>query len=45
MKSGFNAVGRYTEVWIRDFNTFVDLSEDVFESKVLKENLLVFFKL
>lgn len=45
MKTGFNAGGHYTEVWIRDFNTFVDLSADVFEPSVLKENLLVFFKL
>ena len=45
MKTGFNAGGHYTEVWIRDFNTFIDISADVFEPSVLKENLLVFFKL
>ena len=45
MKTGFNAGGHYTEVWIRDFNTFVDISSDVFEPSVLKDNLLVFFKL
>ena len=45
MKTGFNAGGHYTEVWIRDYNTFVDLAADVFEPEVLKENLLVFFKL
>ena len=45
MKTGFNAGGHYTEVWIRDFNTFVDISSNVFEAAVLKDNLLVFFKL
>jgi len=45
MKTGFNAGGHYTEVWIRDFNTFVQISADVFEPAILKENLLVFFKL
>lgn len=45
MKTGFNAGGHYTEVWIRDYNTFVDLASAVFEPAVLKENLLVFFKL
>jgi glycogen debranching enzyme len=45
MKTGFNAGGHYTEVWIRDFNTFVDISSEVFEPSVLKDNLLVFFKL
>ena len=45
METGFTAGGHYTEVWIRDFNTFVGLSADVFEPSVLKENLLVFFKL
>ena len=45
MKTGFTAGGYYSEVWIRDFNTFVGLSADVFEPTILKENLLVFFKL
>ena len=44
MKTGFNAGDGYSEVWIRDFNTFIELSAEVFESEVLKKNLLVFFK-
>ena len=45
VKTGFNAGDGYGEVWIRDYNTFIELSAEVFEPKVLKENLLVFFKL
>lgn len=45
VKTGFNAGDGYGEVWIRDYNTFIELSAKVFEAEVLKENLLVFFKL
>lgn len=45
VKTGFNAGDGYGEVWIRDYNTFIELSAEVFEAEVLKENLLVFFKL
>lgn len=45
IKTGFNAGEGYGEVWIRDYNTFIELSAEVFESGVLKENLLVFFKM
>lgn len=45
VKTGFNAGDGYGEVWIRDYNTFIELSAEVFESEVLKENLLVFFKM
>jgi hypothetical protein len=45
VKTGFNAGDGYGEVWIRDYNTFIELSAEVFEHKVLKENLLVFFRL
>lgn len=45
VKTGFNAGDGYGEVWIRDYNTFIELSSEVFEAKVLKENLLVFFKM
>lgn len=44
-RSGFNAGDGYGEVWIRDYNTFIELSAEVTEKEVLKENLLVFFKL
>src|SRR5690606_18331474 len=45
VKTGFNAGDGYGEVWIRDYNTFIELSAQVFEPDVLKENLLVFFKM
>ncbi len=43
--SGFNAGEGYGEVWIRDYNTFIELSAEVFEPSILKENLMVFFKM
>jgi glycogen debranching enzyme len=45
VKTGFNAGDGYGEVWIRDYNTFIELSAQVYNSEVLKENLLVFFKM
>jgi glycogen debranching enzyme len=45
VKTGFNAGDGYGEVWIRDYNTFIELSSEVFEAEVLKENLLVFLKM
>ena len=45
IKTGFNAGDGYREVWIRDYNTFIELSAEVFETSVLKENLLVFFRM
>ena len=45
VKSGFNAGDGYGEVWIRDYNTFIELSAAVFPPEVLKENLLVFFRM
>ncbi|MGM0620685.1 MAG: hypothetical protein ACQETJ_06550 [Bacteroidota bacterium] len=45
VKTGFNAGDGYGEVWIRDYNTFIELSAEVFETEVLKENLLVFFRM
>ncbi|MCP4309888.1 MAG: hypothetical protein GY790_01375 [Bacteroidetes bacterium] len=45
IESGFNAGEGYGEVWIRDYNTFLELSAEVFEPSVLKENLLVFFRM
>ncbi len=44
VKTGFNAGDGYGEVWIRDYNTFIELSAKVYKPKVLKDNLLVFFK-
>lgn len=45
MKTGFNAGDGYREVWIRDYNTFIELASNVFPKDELKENLLVFFRM
>lgn len=45
VKTGFNAGDGYGEVWIRDYNTFIELSAEIFETDVLKENLMVFFRM
>jgi hypothetical protein len=45
MKTGFNAGDGYGEVWIRDYNTFIDLACDVYDPAAIKENLLAFFNL
>ena len=45
VKTGFNAGDGYGEVWIRDYNTFIKLSAEVYPKETLKKNLLVFFRL
>lgn len=45
MKDGFNAGDGYSEVWIRDYNTFIELAAQVNSKEVLKENLLVFCRM
>ena len=45
MRTGFNAGDGYREVWIRDYNTFIELAAQVNKKEVLKENLLVFFRM
>ena len=45
MKAGFNAGDGYREVWIRDYNTFIELAAQVNDKSVLKENLLVFLRM
>jgi glycogen debranching enzyme len=45
MKTGFNAGDGYREVWIRDYNTFIELAAQVFPKEELKENLLVFCRM
>jgi hypothetical protein len=42
--NGFNAGTSYGEVWIRDFNTFIDGSMQVKSPQEVKEMLLLFFK-
>ncbi|GAB4107558.1 hypothetical protein GCM10028791_00040 [Echinicola sediminis] len=44
-KTGFNAGDGYREVWIRDYNTFIELAAEVYPQEELKENLLVFFRM
>lgn len=45
VKTGFNAGDGYGEVWIRDYNTFIELSAEVYPHENLTENLRVFFRL
>lgn len=45
IKSGFNAGDGYGEVWIRDYNTFINLATLVHPKEQIKEQLLLFFKL
>lgn len=42
--TGFNAGTAYQEVWIRDFNTFIEISCDVVPLAVVRDKLLTFFK-
>jgi hypothetical protein len=43
--SGFNAGTSYGEIWIRDFNTFIDGSLRVHDQESVKEKLVLFFKI
>jgi len=43
MKKGFYAGSGYQMVWARDLNTFIELSCEEYDLKVLRENLLMFF--
>jgi len=45
VKTGFNAGDGYGEVWIRDYNTFIELSCEVYPKEIIQENLLVFFRM
>src|ERR1700744_4196637 len=42
---GFNAGTSYNEIWIRDFNTFIDGSLRVHDRESVKEKLLLFFEI
>jgi hypothetical protein len=44
LKRGFNAGSGYGEVWIRDLNTFIEVSLEVNPQERLREALLPFFK-
>lgn len=45
IKTGFNAGSGYGEVWIRDFNTFIQLSCKVMPRDSIKDRLRIFFQL
>lgn len=45
LKTGFNAGTSYGEVWIRDFNTFMQLSCKVMPADSVKQRLRVFFQM
>ena len=44
VSAGFNAGDSYSEVWIRDYNTFIELALDVHDQEEVKENLRIFFR-
>lgn len=43
VKGGFNAGSGYGEVWIRDYNTFIELAMEVMPDSLIQDNLLTFF--
>jgi hypothetical protein len=43
MKKGFYAGSGYQMVWVRDLNTFIELSCEEYDLKILRGNLLMFF--
>jgi len=43
MQKGFYAGSGYQMVWARDLNTFIELSCEEYDTKVIRENLLMFF--
>jgi hypothetical protein len=43
LSKGFNAGDGYPQVWIRDFNTFIETSCKVYSHDVIRKNLLTFF--
>lgn len=45
VKGGFNAGDGYGEVWIRDYNTFIELAMEVMPDSLIQQNLLTFFHL
>jgi len=44
VKKGFTAGDGYGEVWIRDLNTFIELSCEVNDKALIRKHLLTFFK-
>lgn len=44
VRGGFNAGDGYGEVWIRDYNTFIELAMEVMPDSLIQDNLLTFFR-
>lgn len=44
IRTGFNAGSGYDEVWIRDYNTFIELAMEEMPEEKIRENLLPFFR-
>lgn len=44
VKGGFNAGDGYGEVWIRDYNTFIEVAMEVMPDELIQDNLLTFFR-
>lgn len=44
VQGGFNAGDGYCEVWIRDYNTFINLAMEVMPDSLIRDNLLTFFR-
>lgn len=45
LSKGFNAGDGYPQVWIRDLNTFIEISCQVYDHKTIRDNLLTFLYL
>ena len=45
VEGGFNAGDGYGEVWIRDYNTFIETAMEVIPDSLIQDNLLSFFRL
>jgi GH15 family glucan-1,4-alpha-glucosidase len=45
LKKGFTAGDGYPQVWIRDFNTFIEASCEVYDTRIIRANLLTFLTL
>jgi GH15 family glucan-1,4-alpha-glucosidase len=45
LSKGFNAGDGYPQVWIRDFNTFIETSCKVYSRDSIRKNLLTFLRL
>lgn len=43
VSTGFNAGDGYGEVWIRDYNTFIELAMEVMPDEAIRSNLNTFF--